>query len=395
MTRSELDFLLSKEGRALIEANLLEPPETVALRTRIPALATQVKYLQRARAKLPSWFEARAIVPPLAFEQSSSELAAFSKNISGKTCLDLTCGLGVDAFSFSKNFEKVVTIERDEVLAETVRQNFRLVGVENVEVLAQSAEEFIKHHSTSEPFDWIYLDPARRDGRGRKVFLPSDCEPDLSPLLPVLKKIGRQIMVKYSPMLDVAEAARLFPDAAEIGVLSIGNECKEVWLKWMPTEIPGPRLVVKCWHGGRWLVFEKPVATAEPPQKQSVSMGKTSLFIVEPDVAFYKARMVGDFFNHFFPGLVGELTAPDGFFISQNLVENCPARQFKIIEHLDWQPKKLDAHFSKMGVRRLNVVVRGFPLSAEEARAALRVKEGGDQFLLLSGRRAWLCERAA
>ena len=108
MTRADLDLLASPAARLLVEKHLADRPESVALATRQPAVATQVKYLQRAKTKLPSWFAARAIVPPLAFEQCSSELAAFSRDISGGSCLDLTCGLGVDSFGFSKNFVLIV-----------------------------------------------------------------------------------------------------------------------------------------------------------------------------------------------------------------------------------------------------------------------------------------------
>lgn len=393
MTRADLDFLLTTEARELVEMHLADRPEAVALKTRQPALATQVKYLQRAKTKLPSWFAARAIVPPLAFEQCSSELAAFSKNMAGETCLDLTCGLGVDSFSFSKKFKKVVAIERDPVLAEVVRHNFKLMGVENIEILTGAAEDFIKNW-TGEPFDWIYLDPARRDERGKKMFLPADCVPDLLPILPVLKKIGQQILVKYSPMLDVDAAARLFPGVAEIEVLSIGNECKEVLLKFTKTDHFSPKIRVKCGQGGQFFEFEKNENAATKLENQIDFDPKTAKFIIEPDVAFYKTRLVGAFFEQFFPEFIGELTSPDGFFISKNKVEKCPARQFKIIEQLDWQPKKLTVYFKKKGIARLNVVVRSFPQSAAEVRKQLNMAEGGNEFLILTGKRAWFCEKS-
>lgn len=60
-------------------------------------MATQVKYLARAAQKLPSYAAAQCILPPLAFEQASSEACAAHKLLEGDTVLDLTCGLGADA----------------------------------------------------------------------------------------------------------------------------------------------------------------------------------------------------------------------------------------------------------------------------------------------------------
>ena len=97
-------------------------------------VATQVKYLARAAQKLPSYAAAQCILPPLAFEQASSEACAAHKRIGGDTVLDLTCGLGVDAFFLSRRFGRVVTLERNDVLARVAAENFSRLGATNIEV---------------------------------------------------------------------------------------------------------------------------------------------------------------------------------------------------------------------------------------------------------------------
>ena len=100
MTTEDILLLDTPLLRQLTEENIGRDPNAVALDKRIAhagLVATQVKYLQRARRKLPSYYEARAILPPLAFEQSSSEAAATRKSWRGDVCIDLTCGLGVDS----------------------------------------------------------------------------------------------------------------------------------------------------------------------------------------------------------------------------------------------------------------------------------------------------------
>ena len=57
--------------RRAIEENIERDPQRVALDKHVPhaaLVATQVKYLQRARKKLPQLYEARCIIPPRAFE---------------------------------------------------------------------------------------------------------------------------------------------------------------------------------------------------------------------------------------------------------------------------------------------------------------------------------------
>ena len=146
MSGEELDILRLQEVRQAIEENIERDPLRVALDSRIPharEVATQVKYLQRARQKLRRMYEARCILPQRAFEQASSEQTAAAKRLSGGRLLDLTCGLGIDSTAMAERFESVVAIERDQVLAEVVRENLRRQGIDNVEVVTASAEEYV------------------------------------------------------------------------------------------------------------------------------------------------------------------------------------------------------------------------------------------------------------
>ena len=147
MTSEEFRMLCSASVRDAIAENRGRDPLAVALDRRIPEarlVATQLKYLARAAAKLPSYAAAGCILPPRAFEQASSEACAAHKPIAGGRLLDLTCGLGVDTLFLSRRFREVVALERDPVLADVARENFARLGVANVEVVTASAEEFIR-----------------------------------------------------------------------------------------------------------------------------------------------------------------------------------------------------------------------------------------------------------
>ena len=251
MTHEEKDILLREEVRKAIDANIERDPVRIALDRNIPyarEVATQVKYLQRARTKLPMLYDARCIIPQRAFEQSSSQQCAAAKRIGGESLLDLTCGLGIDSIAFAQRFKRVVAIERDEVLAEVVRENLRRLNITNIEVITSSAEDYIA--SCDEHFDWVYADPDRRTAEGRRVVRLEDCSPNMLELWPAIERISKRVAIKNSPLFDVDEAFRLFGDCS-VEVISLGGECKEVMIYVDGAE---PRLVAEAVGAGRYEV---------------------------------------------------------------------------------------------------------------------------------------------
>ena len=227
-TAEELEILCSDEVRQTIEENIGRNPTDIALDKRVAnasIVATQVKNLQKARTKLPSYFSARAIIPTLAYEQSSSEECAERKRLEGESVLDLTCGLGVDALALSKRFRRVVTIERNEGVAAVARENFRRLGADNIEVVCSAAEEYVA--TCTDHFDWCFSDPDRRGAKGEKLVRLEDCSPDVVALMPTLRRIAERICIKCSPLFDVDEAFRLFGNCS-VECVSLGGEAKEV-----------------------------------------------------------------------------------------------------------------------------------------------------------------------
>lgn len=289
MTTEDILLLDTPLLRQLTEENIGRDPNAVALDKRIAhagLVATQVKYLQRARRKLPSYYEARAILPPLAFEQSSSEAAATRKSWRGDVCIDLTCGLGVDSFHLSRRFARVIAVERDAALARAAEINFRRLGADNITVVCTAAEEFLNKFAAADGrADLIYADPDRRSAAGRKLVLPEDCSPDILQLLPLLKQFSKRTAVKLSPLFDVAECFRLFGTGCSVEVFSLGGECKEVTVEMSDTDTEGS-LGAAIAGRGRWSYpypVSAPATTAgfAPPYR----------YTVIPDAALRKARL--------------------------------------------------------------------------------------------------------
>ena len=142
-----------------------------------------------------------------------------------KLILDLTGGLGVDSWAFSKVAERVVYYERDEELAAAAERNFARLGAGNIELRCET----VTPETDLPEADLIFADPARRDAAGRKVFLLEDCTPDILTLLPLLLQKAPAVLLKLSPMADLSMLAdRLGPALQEIHVVELDGEVKEL-----------------------------------------------------------------------------------------------------------------------------------------------------------------------
>ena len=135
-------------------------------------IATQLKYLQRAKRKLPNWYDKLCILPPGAYEMASSEAIAAARPWGrGQTAYDLTTGLGVDAAAMARHFETVVTVDRDALFADVAAYNFERLGLENIHLVKADAHAFVGERK--EQVDLIFVDPMRRIGGDRNLRLHS------------------------------------------------------------------------------------------------------------------------------------------------------------------------------------------------------------------------------
>ena len=210
-----------------------------------------------------------------------------------------------------------------------------------------------------------------------------------------------------SPMYDVDAAIRQFPDLKNVTVLSIENECKEVILdfeinKYFENYLnPTPTIEAKMILNNQFLICQKTEKILEYTSDTFVdpdAIGVGVKYIIEPDVAFYKARMLPSFYDHILKNDDTNLTASNGFFLSKTKKsEQMPARVFKILDVFEYQPKKINQNLKSLNINALNVVQRNFPFSTQQIRTALKVKEGGDFFLICTlvkdKKMAWLAER--
>lgn len=379
MISSDVEIMLSEEFRQSVLNNVERDPVVVAMDKHIAnasLVATQVKYLQRARHKLPRLYEAGCVIPPRAFEQSSSEESANIKNIGGGTLLDLTCGLGIDVMHFAERFERVVTLERDEALAKVVRYNFALLGIENVDVITTSAEEYVA--TTTEHFDWVFADPDRRSAEGKKMVRMEDCSPDVISLMPRLREIANRVGLKLSPLFDVDEAFRLLP-CSEVEVVSIGGECKELNIY---TGARHDVLRVVVAGLGSWEFTPEDMHVA--PSAESIDVERAKYLII-PDVALQKARVAIAAFKPY-----AQIWSNNGYAFAEELPEEVlPAKVYAIERIERYNPKQLKREFKGVGVE---ILKRNTTLSVEGVRRATGMRAGSERVMAITsiGSESWI-----
>ena len=150
------------------------------------AVLNQIAAKTKAKDKLPTFFKTENIIYPskISVEQTSSEKTALYKAsiVSGDILIDVTGGFGVDDLYFSKVVKNVMHCEIDVELSNIVKHNFEVLGIQNVQ--CELGDSYTYLDITEAKYDWIYIDPSRRNDTKGKVFMLKDCLPNVPELLP-------------------------------------------------------------------------------------------------------------------------------------------------------------------------------------------------------------------
>lgn len=331
----------------------------------------QIKSKKKAKAKLPTWFEQKDIIfpPTISMEQCSSELTAQYKAqlISGKKLVDLTGGFGIDTYYLSQSFEETHYVERNDKLCEIAHHNFELLHA-NVSVNNQAAEEVLQR---VDHFDWIYLDPARRDNVNNKVFRLEDCTPNVITLQDELLQRSENILIKLSPMLDIKQGLLQLKHVSEVHVIAVNNEVKEL-LFTIKRGFLGD-VQIHCVNLNQKARSEVSFNYQVEESTES-EFSEVQKYLYEPNAAVMKAGAFKSIGNRF--GLK-KIDRHTHLYTSLELTENFPGRAFRIVKELPLN-KKLKSTFPEM---KANIAVRNFPLPVQQIRKKTGIKEGGEHYI--------------
>lgn len=335
----------------------------------------QIAGRQTARVKLPMWAAVDGIVypPHVSMEQCSSQATAQYKCglvTAGGTLVDLTGGLGVDFSFLARQASQATYVERDAALCRLAQHNFAELGLSHARVVNASAEDYLEE---MDAVDCIYLDPSRRDHAGHRVYALADCSPDVTVLATALLLKAPHVLVKLSPMLDIALVARSLPHVSRVHVVATSGECKELLVELRRDHEAG--VTVVCVNDAERLEYD--FGAASPPVAPWGGTLFASTYLYEPNAALMKAGCHTLLAHRY--GLL-PVSHDSHLLVSARQVPDFPGRCLAVRAMTTMNKGDLRRHLQ--GVTQANVMVRNFPLKAPELARRLRLSDGGDHYVV-------------
>lgn len=370
----------SEQDKEFIRFNLTTKVDNLLLQNHknqpenIKSLAAQIKSRQKIKEKLPTWYKNFNLVMPksISVEQSSSEITAkFKSNIAkGGTLVDLTGGMGIDFWAMSQQFEKAIYIEQITELKEVAEFNTNQLGIKNAVFHAENAMNFIENYT--EKIDWVFVDPARRDKFGGKVFSLADCEPNLLEIKELLLLKAENILIKCAPMLDIDMAIKQLANVANIYIITVENEVKELLFHLRKSS--SQPIISKVIHLKKDICEEFSFKMVDE-KKLEFEIGPPQKYLFEPHSGIMKAgafKTISETFN------CKKLHQNTHLYTSDSLTGNFPGRSFEIVDIF-----KPDKSVIKMKIpsQKANLTIRNFPGNVVDLRKKLNLKDGGDVYL--------------
>lgn len=382
---------LTEETLRFIREHRKDDVRNLALQARkyptvdMPAAITQIAGRQAAEKKVPTWAGREDILYPahLSMEQCSSEATARYKaevvlkstDSDYETFTDLTGGFGIDCAFLSACFKRATYVERQEILCEIAAHNFPLLGLEHIAVCH---EDSIRYLQTMLPVDWIFMDPARRDGHGGKTVAVSDCEPDVSSLEEALLEKARHVLVKLSPMLDLTLALHDLKHVQAAHIISVNNECKELLLVLeRTTDLSADEIPIHCVNLTASQTSSIIRFTRQQEKEYPCPYTSTlRTYLYEPNASILKAGAFRSI-SHIYK--VEKLHPNSHLYTSNEYIPDFPGRKFRITGSGGLNKKELQALAGTE--KKANLTIRNFPASVAELRKRLKLAEGGDTYL--------------
>lgn len=340
----------------------------------MPMALQQIAGRQAARDKLPLWAATQGLLypPHLSMEQCSSQVTAFYKAalVRGDSLCDLTGGLGVDFAFMARGLNRATYVEQQEQLCDIARHNLPLLGLPDATVVCADAVEFLRQMSQ---VDTIYIDPARRDQSGKRVYALADCTPDVATLAPVLLNKGRQVIIKLSPMLDIRQALRQLPCVEQVHIVSVRGECKELLL--IIRRAYYGEVAVHCVNDDQRFDYTLGQELCDAPVWDE-QMSEGTLWLHEANASIMKAGCHDLLAQRL--GLC-VVSRDSHLMVSDHVVAGFPGRSFAVQAVAKLNKREL--RMAMQGITHANVAVRNFPMSAPQLARRLKVKDGGNTYV--------------
>ena len=366
--------LLDPKIQEFINANIGEDISKIALQknpfpeTHWIDILNQIEAKKKSKDKLPTFFATKNIIYPnkVSVEQTSSEKTAFFKSnlVSGKNLIDLTGGFGVDDLYFSKTIKHIVHCELNESLSEIVKHNFKILKTDNIDCITGDSFKILK--DLNQQYDWIYIDPSRRNESKGKVFMLKDCLPNVPENLNFYFQFSNNILIKTAPILDIKAGLSELKNVKIIHIIAVDNEVKEVL--WQIEKNFDDHIEIKTINitkENQNFSFKLTVNSQKPTFSLPLQ------YLYEPNAAIMKSggfNQVGLYYK------ISKLHQHSHLYTSEKIIA-FPGRIFKIENVILYHKPEMKTHLEN---KKANITARNFPETVENIRKKWKIKEGGN-----------------
>lgn len=367
----------------------------------------QIEMRRKTAGKLP-WFLHH---PGFRFGTAQSAEQASNQNVAlfhaflighNRSVLDMTAGLGIDAMTIAMRGNRVTAFELETERVEALRHNADILGIDELAVV--KGDSVLHLQQSEEHYDWIFVDPARRDSGNNRCFLLHDSLPDVVSHQDLLLAHADNVLIKASPLLDITQTLRDFSNVRSIIILSYKNEVKEVLIHLSP----GPASLVSSSPLSFSAEPEGEVKLPSSPLIQAIDLadgapafpdgapavrfrfiagGATQaaisyatseaiapgIYLYEAGAAMRKLQCASQICARYTD--IKSLAKDSGLFVSETLHADFPGRICTVKAILSAKQLKAlkDSH--------CRVVSSCYPMSAADLRKKFRLKEGEDMTL--------------
>jgi 16S rRNA G966 N2-methylase RsmD len=370
-------MILNPEIQAFIDNNIDTRISALALQKNpFPDMEwiyilNQIEAKAKAKDKLTSWFSTKNIIYPakISIEQTSSEKTASYKAsiVSGESLIDLTGGFGVDDYYFSKKIKAVAHCEINPELSNIVKHNFEQLKVKNITCYPGDSSSTLA--TLNRKWDWIYIDPSRRNDSKGKVFMLKDCLPNVPANLHSYFNHSNAALIKTAPLLDITAGLTELKYVKTIHIVALVNEVKELLWELHPNYTG--EITVKTVNILKEKTESFDFILNEEIKKPTY--GLPIKYLYEPNSAIMKSGgfdEVGLFYN------LEKLHKHSHLYTSKKLIL-FPGRVFQIEESIPYNKIEMKTFLQN---KKANITTRNFPDSVENIRKKWKIKEGGNVY---------------
>ncbi|AWA30668.1 SAM-dependent methyltransferase [Flavobacterium magnum] len=334
----------------------------------------QISAKTKAQAKLPTWFKTSNIIYPskLSVEQTSSERTAEYKArlVSGHSLIDLTGGFGVDDFYFSKKVGTVVHCEIDAELSEIVKHNLSTLQVQNIVCLQGDSAGVLA--ASDQKYDWIYIDPSRRNETKGKVFMLKDCSPDVPRLLDLYFTKSDHILIKTAPLLDLSAGMAELRHVRKIHIVALNNEVRE--LLWELSAGYSGEIEIDTVNLTK---SDEQYFSFKPDAAYHAVIGLPKRYLYEPNSAIMKSGGFNAIAEKF---KLTKLHLHSHLYTADEILP-FPGRVFEVTGVIPYEKQAMRKLIEN---RQCNISVRNFPETAEVIRKKWKIKDGGETYCVFT-----------